>query len=200
MQVLHEIGPATLGTPRAMATKGIASMHPREYRERADRLRDEGFSSREIAMELGVHKRTVEKWLGTTKPLTREQRDRANARNRRRRAEELGTAVPDPIPGVLWVFGKGGAVVGAAIVDAEDWERLRYLRFNGGRSTLGYVAANYRGQREYLHRLVMGLKPGDELTVDHINRNVMDNRRCNLRICTPAENCANRGGKFASAA
>lgn len=42
-----------------------------------------------------------------------------------------------------------------------------------------------------LHRFIMGLKPGDKRQVDHWNGNVYDNRRCNLRICSQAENLRN---------
>ena len=38
----------------------------------------------------------------------------------------------------------------------------------------------------YLHRFLMN--PSDDLVVDHINRNPLDNRRCNLRVCTQQEN------------
>lgn len=41
-----------------------------------------------------------------------------------------------------------------------------------------------------LHRFVMN--PSKGLTVDHINRNPLDNRRCNLRICTQFENNQNQ--------
>lgn len=44
--------------------------------------------------------------------------------------------------------------------------------------------------RMHLGRLIMGAMPGEE--VDHINHNQYDNRRCNLRICTPTENCRNK--------
>ena len=32
--------------------------------------------------------------------------------------------------------------------------------------------------------------------IDHINRDLLDNRVENLRWCTARENCANRGGKY----
>lgn len=41
-----------------------------------------------------------------------------------------------------------------------------------------------------LHRLIMGIDGPD---VDHINGDVFDNRRCNLRHCSKAQNNANRG-------
>lgn len=48
----------------------------------------------------------------------------------------------------------------------------------------GYVYS----QSELLHRFILGNPHG---VVDHINRNPLDNRRRNLRICTQKENCAN---------
>jgi hypothetical protein len=43
-----------------------------------------------------------------------------------------------------------------------------------------------------LARLIMGLRAGDTRQVDHWNRNALDNRRCNLRLCTRAGNMLNR--------
>ena len=43
-----------------------------------------------------------------------------------------------------------------------------------------------------VHRLIMGLRSGDRMEVDHINHDGLDNRRCNLRICTSAQNLCNR--------
>ena len=57
------------------------------------------------------------------------------------------------------------------------------------------------GKRTYttMHRLIMLPPPG--LVTDHINRNGLDNRRCNLRIATHSQNNANKApmrGKTAS--
>ncbi len=41
-----------------------------------------------------------------------------------------------------------------------------------------------------LHRLIAGAQPGEQ--VDHVNGDALDNRRCNLRICTPTQNMQNR--------
>lgn len=54
-------------------------------------------------------------------------------------------------------------------------------------NTRGYVISN---TLEYLHRIVM--KPPLNKVVDHINGDTLDNRKCNLRICTPSNNSMNR--------
>lgn len=55
----------------------------------------------------------------------------------------------------------------------------------------GYVSAQRGNLQIYLHRLIAGAGPGE--TVDHINRDPLDNRTSNLRISTKSQNGANRG-------
>ncbi len=53
----------------------------------------------------------------------------------------------------------------------------------------GYPAVRVDGKTERLHRLIM--EPPAGKGVDHINRNKLDVRRANLRICDQADNCLN---------
>ena len=58
--------------------------------------------------------------------------------------------------------------------------------------TKRYVHSAAGGKTLYLHRLIMGLTPGDGLEVDHLNGNGLDNRRENLRVVTHAQNHQNK--------
>lgn len=63
-----------------------------------------------------------------------------------------------------------------------------------GKNTLGYIAVGIDYHRYYAHRLVwlymFGTMP--KRTIDHINGNPSDNRLCNLRECSHADNQKNQ--------
>jgi len=80
-----------------------------------------------------------------------------------------------------------------AIVDAEDFEWLSKHKWHCNNS---YATRQDRSSRNRVNvkmaRLLMGCSCGDGNEVDHINHNTLDNRRCNLRICTTQQNQHNR--------
>ena len=79
-----------------------------------------------------------------------------------------------------------------AIVDDEDYEKL--VQWKWHQSVSGYAIRNdsiINGiqPKVYVHRLILNVPNGFQ--GDHINRNKLDNRRKNLRICTPSQNQMN---------
>lgn len=79
------------------------------------------------------------------------------------------------------------------ILDSDDYERLHKYKWH---SVDGYAVRYYHDGTKYtlmcMHREIMGLKSGSPEVVDHINHNVLDNRKENLRICTLSQNSCNR--------
>lgn len=77
---------------------------------------------------------------------------------------------------------------GFALIDAEDWPTVS--QFSWHLSNKGYARREWRDKKkrrvQLLHNLIMGVKG-----VDHINRNKLDCRRCNLRMCNQSQNAAN---------
>lgn len=76
------------------------------------------------------------------------------------------------------------------LLDSCDVDKVSKLQWSIG--THGYATSGAGKHQKLLHRLVIGAKEGD--IVDHVNHNKLDNRRCNLRICTMRENAMNRRG------
>lgn len=81
------------------------------------------------------------------------------------------------------------------IVDDTDYKRMKTLNSMKWcvvkkRNGLIYFQKRLPGNKLVeLHRWIMKPKSGEY--VDHIDGNTLDNRRCNLRICTNAANLRN---------
>jgi len=93
-----------------------------------------------------------------------------------------------------------------ALVDDDDYEAINKHSWYAVKGKHTYYAA-YRGKRDkngyrltyYMHRVLLGLPPypldKNKLEVDHINKNGIDNRKCNIRIATKSGNAMNRDNR-----
>lgn len=90
------------------------------------------------------------------------------------------------------------------IVDDEDYERLismgKWSYGNGYAVRVSNVIKDDGSKKSIsinMSQVVIQSKKG--VIVDHINRDRLDNRKCNLRVCTRTENNRNVGKKSTSA-
>ena len=82
-----------------------------------------------------------------------------------------------------------------ALVDDDMYEYLMQWKWFANYDGWNWYAAR-NGPRPFqkkisMHRII--ISSPDDMQVDHINRNGLDNRRENLRLCTNAQNSRNRG-------
>lgn len=110
----------------------------------------------------------------------------------------MSTQVPGRL--CLLPLRRHGQVVAHAIVDASDYEALCVFRWYLDKDGYAVKSVRLDGQTRTigLHRDVLGLTRGDGLVADHINRDKLDNRRCNLRALTKEQSAQNRGARVRS--
>lgn len=89
-----------------------------------------------------------------------------------------------------------------AIVDDDDYERLKGKTwlYSNGYAVVQIWLPNLDCPSDQLkipmHAFIINSPVGKE--VDHINRDRLDNRKRNLRVCTRAENSANKVARSAN--
>ena len=78
-----------------------------------------------------------------------------------------------------------------AIVDKEDYEKLAAYKWHASESRNNFYAQrSCKGKTIKMHREIINVPEG--FVCDHINHNTLDNRKCNLRICTARQNALNQ--------
>jgi hypothetical protein len=78
-----------------------------------------------------------------------------------------------------------------AIVDHDDYERITAHKWHAGANKgRFYAQRTSNGKTIKMHHEIIDVPPS--FVCDHINHNTLDNRKCNLRICTPAQNTRNQ--------
>ncbi|KKN71395.1 hypothetical protein LCGC14_0421170 [marine sediment metagenome] len=83
------------------------------------------------------------------------------------------------------------------LVDAEDYERVNEFKWraivNAGVAHTVCMSQT-KGEQTHIkmHRFILNAPDG--MFVDHINYNCLDNRKANLRLCTPQESSFHRRG------
>jgi|TARA_R110000824_G_scaffold14877_1_gene63025 hypothetical protein len=85
------------------------------------------------------------------------------------------------------------------LVDDEDYDHLNEHKWHVHKTIEGTfyavrkspIDSNGKQSSIFIHRGITNAPKG--MVVDHINGNPLDNRKENLRVCTTAENCRNRG-------
>ena len=84
----------------------------------------------------------------------------------------------------------------SALVDDEDYEGLSKFKWHLGTKRCGNqyairrIYVNGKKSTTTMHQDILKTPKG--MCTDHINGNGLDIRKCNIRICSPRENCMNR--------
>ncbi len=88
------------------------------------------------------------------------------------------------------LYNTAGDVIAHTIIDTEDYDKIRHIRWC--LQSEGYVVSGNRDGNVYrLHRVILGIS-GTNIKTDHADRDLLNNRKSNLRACTHQQNTCNR--------
>lgn len=103
--------------------------------------------------------------------------------------------------GEIWVQLPTGEKTVIAVEDKWILEKFPLWGITGSKSRYVFAERSFNTEysivreRVYLHRLIIGLGPRNNSNVDHKDRDRLNNRRSNLRICSNIQNMANVAAK-----
>lgn len=89
----------------------------------------------------------------------------------------------------LQILDKDGKIKKIALLDKDVVNKISKYSFRMHNN--GYVVTAIKKKTLYLHQIILGTKK-DNYEIDHINRNKLDNRKNNLRLCKHIDNTHNR--------
>jgi hypothetical protein len=89
------------------------------------------------------------------------------------------------------------------LIDDDDFEKVSKYKWCISKNdkkfyVLTNVTTNNKQKKLYIHRYIMSKNNIDNLLIDHINHNTLDNRKQNLRVVTPTQNCNNTSSRTGS--
>jgi len=101
----------------------------------------------------------------------------------------------DNLCGKIDLYNIKKEIIGCAIIDVDDLEICKnYTWFKSKRNSVEGRLKNSKNKSNKiikLHRLVMGVDD-KKIQIDHINHDILDNRKINLRMCSNKENQRNK--------
>ena len=77
------------------------------------------------------------------------------------------------------------------LIDDADYELVKTKKWTVMPSGKTKYCRLTTGSCDMMHRVIMGLKPKEQVYVDHRDGNGLNNQRKNLRLATPLENARN---------
>ena len=91
---------------------------------------------------------------------------------------------------IIIIRDKNGEEIAQVKIDTEDVDKIK--KYKWCRNSNGYIIGNFsRNKKILIHRYIMDVLEDTNVVVDHINHDILDNRKCNLRICSISENNMN---------
>lgn len=92
----------------------------------------------------------------------------------------------------IYLRGKNGHGM-YVLVDTDDYEKFKGMTWwlFAGKYAACVLYPDGKKKYEYMHRMIAN--PSEGYLVDHINGDTLDNRKCNLRVVTKAQNSMNSG-------
>ena len=77
-------------------------------------------------------------------------------------------------------------------IDDEDFDRVNKYRWRLHSAGYAQSSGKINGKYVYLHRFLLSIEDKNQ-QIDHIDRNKLNNKKSNLRLCSPSQNSANIG-------